>query len=57
MTKEGKNDTDLKVLLQYKMAQKKEGTSEIRSSLRASVMFIERYHDLLRGGQAHHSDR
>jgi len=52
MTKEGKNDTDLKVLLQYKMAQKKEGTSEIRSSLRASVMFIERYHDLLRGGGA-----
>ena len=50
MTKEAKNETDLKVLLQYKLAIKKPGTADIRPSLRSSVMYLERYHDLLRSG-------
>lgn len=50
MTKEAKNETDLKVLRQYNLAIKKAGTAEIRPSLRSSVMYIERYHDLLRPG-------
>jgi type I restriction enzyme M protein len=50
MTKEAKNDTDLQVLLQYKLARKKPGAAEIRPSLRSSVMYLERYYDLLRPG-------
>jgi type I restriction enzyme M protein len=49
MTKEAKNQTDRRTLLQYKMAQKG-STRELRPSLRSNVMFLERYHDLLRPG-------
>ena len=50
MTKEIKNDTDRHVLSHYELAKKDTTSSTLRSSLRSSQMFIERYHDLLKPG-------
>ena len=47
MTKELKNESDQRILQQYEIADK---GSTLRPSLRSSVMFLERYHDLLRPG-------
>ncbi|MCG3148478.1 MAG: hypothetical protein PCFJNLEI_01922 [Verrucomicrobiae bacterium] len=49
MTKELRNETEKRILGQYDLA-KVEGTTRLRSSLRSSAMFIERYRDLLRPG-------
>ncbi len=49
MTKEQKNDDERRILERYTLARK-EGTARIRPSLRSSVMFIERYFDVLRPG-------
>ncbi len=49
MTKEMKNETEARILRQYKLAEIA-GTSRLRSSLRSNAMFIERYHDLLEEG-------
>lgn len=52
MIKSAKNETEREILQQYVMAQLSKGASKLRGSLRSSVMFIERYTDLLRpGGQ------
>ena len=50
MTKSLKNETGSEILQQYVLGHRKKGTSKLRSSLRSSVMFIERYADLLRPG-------
>jgi type I restriction enzyme M protein len=49
MTKELKNESEARILRQYDLA-KIEGTSRVRSSLRSSALFMERYRDLLVGG-------
>ncbi len=49
MTKSRKNDTEKEILEQYKLATI-EGTTKVRSSLRSSVMFIERYTEMLKPG-------
>jgi type I restriction enzyme M protein len=46
MRYEAKKADEKKILQQYDLAKKK-GTGKIASSLRSSIMFIERYHDLL----------
>ena len=53
MTKETKNDAERVILETYDLAKRDAGgRSGIRPSLRSSVMFLERYSDLLRpGGQ------
>ena len=52
MTKELKNPTESRILQQYSLAAKSRTSSALRPSLRSSVMFIERYCNLLRpGGQ------
>ena len=50
MTKESKNEADNRVLSRYELAKKDKTSSSLRSSLRSSQMFIERYHDLLTTG-------
>ena len=50
MTKESKNPSELRILKQYKLARKSRTSAELRISLRSSVMFVERYHDMLKGG-------
>ena len=50
MTKEVKNDSDRKIMLDYAIAQKSPDSAQLRPSLRSSVMFIERYWDLLYPG-------
>ncbi len=50
MKKESKNHSERRVLEQYAMAKRTEGSSSIRPSLRSSVMFLERYYDILRSG-------
>lgn len=49
MTKEAKSDTERKILEQYQIARKTDGGT-LRPSLRSSVMFVERYYDLLKPG-------
>lgn len=49
MTKELKNESEARILKRYDLA-KVEGTTRLRSSLRSSAMFMERYADLLRAG-------
>lgn len=49
MTKELSNDTEARILKAYDLANE-QGTNRVRSSLRSSVMFIERYRDLLELG-------
>ena len=50
MTKEQKNPSEKRVLEQYTLARRNESSAELRSSLRSSVMFLERYCDMLRCG-------
>jgi len=50
MTKKETNETDRGILHQYRIARKSAETAEFRPSLRSSVMFVERYYDLLRPG-------
>jgi type I restriction enzyme M protein len=47
MSKEMRNESDKRVLLGYDLAKKDKERVTLRSSLRSSVMFIERYYDLL----------
>jgi type I restriction enzyme M protein len=50
MSKELRNETDKKILEDYDLAKKDKTIVTLRSSLRSSVMFIERYLDLLLSG-------
>ena len=50
MTKEAKKPSELRVLKQYELARKSAHSTDIRSSLKSGVMFIERYYDLLKQG-------
>lgn len=50
MTKEEKNPSERRVLEQYELARKNDTSATLRPSLRSSVMFIERYCDLLEPG-------
>ena len=50
MTKEAKNPSEKRILEQYTVAKRSEATSSLRPSLRSSVMFLERYCDVLRPG-------
>jgi len=50
MTKKEDNLEEKRILEEYKLARKNYTSSAIRPSLRSSVMFIERYHDLLKKG-------
>lgn len=47
MVKEKKNPSERRILEQYKLARKNETSARLRPSLRSSVMFTERYCDLL----------
>ena len=49
MTKEDKNPSESRVLRMYDLAYIR-NSNNVRGSLRASIMFIERYHDLLKPG-------
>lgn len=49
MTKEDKNPSESRVLRQYELAYPG-NTGKVRGSLRSSIMFMERYHDLLEPG-------
>ena len=49
MTKEKKNPSESRVLQMYDLAHTG-GSNKLRSSLRSSIMFMERYHDLLKPG-------
>lgn len=50
MAKEAKNPSDKRVLEQYELSRRSATSSSTRPSLRSSVMFIERYFDVLRPG-------
>jgi type I restriction enzyme M protein len=51
MSKESRNQTEKQILSAYVLAKRDAGgREELCSSLRSSVMFIERYHDILRPG-------
>lgn len=50
MTKELKNETHSRILRRYEIARKSDTSAALRPSLRSSVMFLERYHDLLKPG-------
>ena len=50
MKKELRNPTERRILEQYSLALQNRTSSKLRSSLRSSVMFIERYRDLLKPG-------
>ncbi len=50
MTKEAKNPSEHRVLAQYRIARYNDSSSKLRNSLRSSIMFVERYHELLRPG-------
>ena len=50
MTKESGNPSELRVLEQYKLARRNQTSAELRTSLRSSLMFVERYYDMLRPG-------
>ena len=47
MSKELRNESDRRILLEYDLAKKDKEAVALRSSLRSSVMFLERYYDLL----------
>ena len=49
MTKENQNPSEAAVLKMYDLAYTDDSAC-VRSSLRASIMFLERYHDLLKPG-------
>ena len=50
MAKELKNPSERRVLEQYDLSRRSATSSAIRPSLRSSVMFLERYYDVLRSG-------
>jgi len=50
MTKEEKNPSERRILEQYKLGRKNDMSAGLRPSLRSSVMFVERYCDLLEPG-------
>lgn len=50
MKYEKKKSDELKILKQYKLAHKDATSEKLYSSLRSSVMFMERYYDLLKDG-------
>ncbi len=50
MTKESKNPSERRVLEQYEMARRNETSAGLRTSLRSSIMFMERYYDILNLG-------
>ena len=50
MTKELKNPSELRVLEQYELAKRSETSAGLRTSLRASIMFAERYYGMLKPG-------
>jgi len=50
MKKETKNDTECEILKQYEISRKSKKTTELRPSLRSSILFIERYWELLKPG-------
>lgn len=50
MTKEVANESDRKIMLEYTIARRSPDTAQLRPSLRSSVMFLERYWDLLYPG-------
>lgn len=50
MSKEAKNPSERRVLEQYALAHRNDNSLALRGSLRSSIMFIERYRDLLEPG-------
>ncbi|MFY9559764.1 MAG: N-6 DNA methylase [Terriglobales bacterium] len=50
MSKELRNESDRAILLDYDLAKKDKERVTLRSSLRSSVMFLERYYNLLEPG-------
>ncbi|MDP8208707.1 MAG: N-6 DNA methylase [Candidatus Electryonea clarkiae] len=50
MTKEAKNPSELRILEQYVLAHNDNNSSKIKPSLKSSIMFTERYGDLLEIG-------
>jgi type I restriction enzyme M protein len=50
MSKELRNEADSKILREYDLAKRNRENVTARSSLRSSVMFIERYYDVLSPG-------
>jgi type I restriction enzyme M protein len=50
MTKSAGNDTERQILEQYTMGRKSPTAAKLRSSIRSSVLFFERYADILRPG-------
>lgn len=48
MTKEQRNPSERRILQQYQLAIRGKSTSQLRPSLRSSVMFAERYWELLK---------
>lgn len=51
MSKEWRNESDKRILAGYDLIKKNESSIAHRSSLRSSVMFLERYYDLLLPGR------
>ena len=50
MTKEAKNPSEYRILEQYELARRSKRSGTLRSSLRSSIMFLERYYDILNPG-------
>lgn len=50
MTKELKNPSEQRVLQQYEVARPSSSSLKLRNSLRSSIMFMERYYDVLKPG-------
>lgn len=50
MTKESKNPAEARILKQYDLAKKGDSSAQLRPSLRSSVMYLERYWELLAPG-------
>jgi type I restriction enzyme M protein len=50
MTKERRNESERRILEQYDLAKRSTTAISLRPSLRSSIMFLERYYDLLRPG-------
>jgi type I restriction enzyme M protein len=50
MTKEAKNPSERRVLEQYALSLRNDSSASLRTSLRSSIMFVERYCDLLKPG-------
>ena len=50
MKRESKNPSELRILKQYDIARRSDKTDSLRPSLRSSIMFFERYYDMLKSG-------